>query len=90
MPLYEFSCNKCEHRFEKLNPIRDMKVPETEPCPNCGSIGTVEQKVFSAQLWVDAHKIGVKKHDAGFTEVLSRIAEKAPGTNMHEKLSRNP
>lgn len=83
-------CLKCNHTFDKLKPIRDMKVPESEPCPNCSEVGCVEQRVFTAQLWVDAHKIGIKKHDAGFQEVLSRVAEKAPGTNMHEKLSRNP
>lgn len=90
MPLFEYQCIKCLHAFEKLKPISERKIPELEKCPECGELGTVEQKIFTAQLWADAHRVGVKKHDSGFTEVLSRIAEKAPGSNMKEKLSRNP
>lgn len=90
MPIYQFECGQCGHRFETLKPIRDMNTPLSEPCPECKEVGHVHRKVFNAQPWIDAHKIGIKKHDAGFTEVLSRIAEKAAGNNMKEKLSRNP
>ena len=32
MPIYEFSCSACSHRFERL--VRTGDVPE---CPSCGS-----------------------------------------------------
>ena len=44
MPIYEFECNKCSHRFEVLirNATRDMP----KACPKCNKGQPV--KVFSA------------------------------------------
>lgn len=33
MPLYEYQCAKCGHRFEK---IEKVGAPETRKCPQCG------------------------------------------------------
>ena len=38
MPLYEYQCKKCKHRFEKIQKFSD---PLVKKCPECG--GTVEQ-----------------------------------------------
>ena len=38
MPLYEYQCKKCGHRFEKIQKFSDKHVSK---CPNCG--GRVEQ-----------------------------------------------
>ena len=32
MPLYEFECESCHHRFEELRRASDVTVPE---CPSC-------------------------------------------------------
>jgi putative FmdB family regulatory protein len=42
MPLYEYECTKCGHRFEKIQKFSDKKISK---CPQCG--GRVEQ-VLSA------------------------------------------
>ena len=42
MPLYEYQCTKCKHRFEKIQKFSD---PEIKKCPECG--GKVE-KLLSA------------------------------------------
>ena len=42
MPLYEYQCKKCHHRFEKIQKFSD---PLVKKCPDCG--GAVEQ-VLSA------------------------------------------
>ncbi len=42
MPLYEYQCKKCKHRFEKIKKFSD---PPEKKCPECG--GPVEQ-VLSA------------------------------------------
>lgn len=34
MPLYEYKCQKCGHRFEK---IEKMNASTTKKCPKCGS-----------------------------------------------------
>ena len=41
MPLYEYDCRGCEHRFEAL--VRDSNTP---PCPSCG--GTALERVVSS------------------------------------------
>jgi putative FmdB family regulatory protein len=42
MPLYEYQCTKCKHRFEKIQKFSD---PDIKKCPECG--GKVE-KLLSA------------------------------------------
>lgn len=42
MPLYEYKCKKCGHRFEKIQKFSDKPIKK---CPECG--GVVEQ-VLSA------------------------------------------
>ena len=34
MPLYEYKCGKCGHRFEK---IETVSASETKKCPKCGA-----------------------------------------------------
>jgi putative FmdB family regulatory protein len=34
LPLYEYQCKKCGHRFEK---IQTFSAPEIKECPVCGS-----------------------------------------------------
>ena len=38
MPLYEYQCSRCQHRFEKLQRFSD---PPASSCPACG--GPVSQ-----------------------------------------------
>src|SRR5437764_8621482 len=40
MPLYEYECKKCGHRFEKIQKFSDKMVKK---CPECG--GKVEQMI---------------------------------------------
>jgi putative FmdB family regulatory protein len=40
MPLYEYQCQKCGHRFEKIQKFSDKIIKK---CPECG--GRVEQVI---------------------------------------------
>jgi len=40
MPLYEYQCKKCGHRFEKIQKFSDKMVKK---CPDCA--GPVEQMI---------------------------------------------
>lgn len=46
MPIYEYTCRKCEKKFEKL--VRSMSSTEKVACPECGSKQTErELSVFA-------------------------------------------
>ena len=40
MPLYEYQCQKCGHRFEKIQKFSDAMLKK---CPECG--GKIEQMI---------------------------------------------
>jgi putative FmdB family regulatory protein len=40
MPLYEYQCKKCHHRFERIQKFSDSHMKK---CPDCG--GPVEQMI---------------------------------------------
>ena len=40
MPLYEYECKKCHHRFERIQKFSDRHVKK---CPECG--GPIEQLI---------------------------------------------
>jgi putative FmdB family regulatory protein len=45
MPLYEYECKKCHHRFEKIQKFSD---PHVKKCPKCG--GPIEQVISAAAV----------------------------------------
>ena len=46
MPVYEYKCWKCEHKFERIKPIRDRGVHK---CPRCDAIVRVAVSVPCVQ-----------------------------------------
>jgi putative FmdB family regulatory protein len=45
MPLYEYECDACGHRFEKIQKFSD---PPEQTCPKCG--GTVHKLLASPAI----------------------------------------
>src|SRR5574341_952931 len=45
MPMYEYQCRKCKHRFERIQKFSD---PILKTCPECG--GTVDQLLTAAAV----------------------------------------
>jgi putative FmdB family regulatory protein len=45
MPLYEYQCDACGHRFERIQKFSD---PPVEKCPQCG--GTVRKLISSPAI----------------------------------------
>ena len=73
MPTYDYKCNKCEHTFDKMMKIAEMHLPTEEPCPSCQEQGTVIKTIAGAPPLGDPVRLGLKKIDNGFKEVLQRI-----------------
>jgi putative FmdB family regulatory protein len=42
VPIYEYVCKKCHHKFEKIQKFSDAKIKK---CPECG--GPVEQALHA-------------------------------------------
>ena len=45
MPLYEYLCKKCKHKFEKIQKFSDRAIKK---CPECG--GPVEQVIHAPSV----------------------------------------
>ncbi len=45
MPIYDYKCRKCAHRFEQI-----VKLNETPDCPACGAANPERLFPFSASV----------------------------------------
>ncbi len=73
MPLYEYQCRKCKHRFERIQKFSD---PILKTCPECG--GTVDQLLTAA---------AVRFKGSGWyaTDYPSKSSSKSSGEGAGEK-----
>lgn len=44
MPVYEYYCDGCQHKYEALRPVSRMDEPA--PCPKCGEPGLRQLSAF--------------------------------------------
>lgn len=83
MPLYEYKCAKCGHRFEKIEPYN---ASEIKKCPKCG--GKAERQIapsaiqFKGTGWYVTDYAGkgsaAKSNEGGSGDGASKPADK-PG-----------
>jgi putative FmdB family regulatory protein len=85
MPLYDYRCNHCSHEFEKVLKVAELHLPTTQPCPACGLEGHVEKTIVGAPPIGDAVRLGIRRTDDGFKEVLQKIHSNNPGSNLNIK-----
>lgn len=94
MPLYEYQCKACHHRFEKIQKFSDPLVTE---CPECGE-DEVEQLIsapavqFKGSGWyvTDYAKKGSSHGSAGTgskSESKSESKTESKGESKPEKKS---
>lgn len=77
MPLYEFRDKDTGNVFEKMMSM-SSKEDYLRENPNIESI------ITSAPPTIDSVRLGVRKTDQGFKEVLQRIHEKTPGSTLNQ------
>ncbi|MBZ5681462.1 MAG: zinc ribbon domain-containing protein [Acidobacteriia bacterium] len=84
MPLYEYQCKKCGHRFERIQKFSDKMVKK---CPDCG--GAVEQMIsapavqFKGSGWYVtdyAKKSHVPASDSGSKDLKKDEKSKSEST----------
>ena len=83
MPIYEYQCEQCGHKLEKLQKISDEPL---KTCPQCGN-QSLKKLVSAAALrlkgggWYETDfKTGDKKNVTGSTDKKSGGSEKIEGT----------
>ncbi|MEX1311771.1 MAG: FmdB family zinc ribbon protein [Candidatus Sulfomarinibacteraceae bacterium] len=87
MPLYEYQCEECEHRYER---IERASSPHNGTCPSCGGearrlLGAPALKFKGSGWYVTDYGKGNRSHPAP-TETTSEAAEK-PAAATSEKSS---
>ena len=84
MPLYEYQCKKCGHRFEKIQKFSDKMVKK---CPECG--GAVEQMIsapavqFKGSGWYVTDY--AKKSHAPSSDTGSKDSKESKESKKEEK-----
>lgn len=97
MPLYEYECSKCEHRFEK---IEKVTAPSRQRCPKCkgmaGRLQSAPAIQFKGAGWYvtdygrsksdgDAKPEKSEKPAAETKETKEKVEKKEPAKKGHKK-----
>jgi putative FmdB family regulatory protein len=82
MPTYEYQCEKCEHYFTLFTSMSNMLGPEAEACPKCAEM-KVKKVMLTAPALGDPVRLGFRRPDGGFQEVLQKIHQNVPGSNLN-------
>jgi putative FmdB family regulatory protein len=90
MPLYEYQCKKCGHRFEKIQKFSDKMVKK---CPECG--GLVEQMIsapavqFKGSGWyvTDYAKKSSSPGSGGDSASKDKKEDKSKGDGASKEIS---
>ena len=75
MPLYEFRNRTDGSIIEK-----QMKISEVDSFLKCNP--DLEKIIATAPSVGDSVRLGIRKNDAGWKEVLHKVAEKTPGGSV--------
>jgi putative FmdB family regulatory protein len=78
MPLYDFCCPKCRHRFEEL-----VKLDESPCCPACGAASAERLQSFSAAV-----STGTSRERALTAERRKASATKREKDHAHQEYVR--
>ena len=87
MPIYEYECKKCHHRFERIVKFSDRPMKK---CPDCG--GSVEQTItapavqFKGSGWYVTDY--AKKSSATASSSNGDSSSKAESTSKKESASK--
>ena len=87
MPLYEYQCKKCGHRFERIQKFSD---PPVKKCPECG--GKVEQLIsaptvqFKGSGW---YVTDYAKKSSGASKSESKSESDGKGDSAKESGSKD-
>ena len=77
MPLYDYQCKKCGHRFERIQKFSD---PELKECPECG--GEIERLLSAPAVQF--------KGSGWYVTDYAKKSESSASSGSSEKSSKQP
>ena len=92
MPLYEYQCESCHHRFEKIQ--KSFSDPPVETCPKCGN-GPVRKLISSPAIqfkgtgWYITDYAKKSSTDAGQTGSGTSGSDKSEKSDKSESKSES-
>ena len=92
MPLYEYQCESCHHRFEKIQ--KSFSDPPVETCPKCGK-GPVRKLISSPAIqfkgsgWYITDYAKKSSTDAGQTASGTAGSDKSEKSDKSESKSES-
>ena len=80
MPMYEYHCKGCHHKFNLMTRISLMDEATKEPCPSCD--GPYIERLFpsTAPSIGDPVRLGIRRPDESWKDVLKKIDSTVPGS----------
>ena len=89
MPLYEYQCEECDHRFEVIQ--KSFSEPPIEKCPKCGG-GPVRKLMSSPAIQFKGSGFYITDYarkDSGSTESKSEDNASTEGGTKAEKTDKS-
>lgn len=74
---YDYQCKACNHVFERVLKMADRKVPEAEPCPECGETQVKQTILACPTVNYSIKTAGVKTTDS-FNDRMKDIKKALP------------
>lgn len=82
MPIYEFSCKKCNHVFDEMLSMNEYDLPLSQPCPSCQATDSVNRHWGTAPSIGDPVRLGITKPPQGFKDLMNHYKSVHPGGNL--------
>ena len=87
MPIYDYTCEACQHFFEESLSISNMNKPTKEPCPECGKIQVKKTLGGFPSVASDSTLTPDKATGGKWNELMSRMKPGLPN-RMRDGLDR--
>lgn len=81
MPLFDYTCSSCKHKFDKFLSIANRDTPLNEVCPICNELEVTRDIAGVGLVQWD---LNIRPDDT-FTDLLRQIKKNNPKSTIDDK-----